>query len=334
MVNLSLVNSANSDPLPSWNEGIVKKSILTFIQKTTDQDSPNFVPVAERIAVFDFDGTIMPEKLMPCQSKFLMKYSVEDVKDLCKKTYKKAESAFSNLFSIHKAKVDQNLKELEEQLIIKNLADELLLVDNYRQKAAEWIETAKHPILKDLFGNLAYLPIQELIKHLKEHQFSVYIVSGSGEEFLRSIVPKIIDIPKENIFGTVIETKQIEIDGEEKLKFKGKIRAKNNNQEKVETIKSRILKKPIIAVGNSDGDKEMLLYALESKEKLAMIIHHTDKKREFKYGHLSLNGRLTEATRREVVENGGMVVGMKKNWKTVFSKDALKDNEIIIEPRA
>lgn len=335
MSNIIAGNSVIHDPLPSWHEGSVKTSILKFIENLTTESNPKYVPIEKRVAALDFDGTLMPEKLMPAQSKFLLENSVHEVKSLCKTVYDKVEKTFSEVFSLKKATTEKKLQEVEEKLSFKNLTKELLLVENYRRYAEEWIENDEHPILKRPYKDSIYQPMQEFVRLLQDHQFKVYVVSGSGQEFLRSIIPRILNIPKENIFGTLVETKTVEIDGKKNLKFTGKINTKNNHEIKVETIKKEILEDPQVVVGNSDGDKEMLLYALQKTHCLALMIHHTDRKKEFKYGHLAIaGGKLTEETRKSVVENGGMIVSMKKCWKKVFSDiegPAEKEQEILIK---
>lgn len=208
-----------TDLLPSWNEGEVKNSILNFMKNIEE------IPPKDRVAVIDFDGTLVPEKLIAYQAKFLLDSSIEVVEGSTKELLIKVENAFKGIFSLEKSgpSSDNLLEDAIKNLEIEHLDEQLLLVDNYRQKAEEWIQTEKHHRFNMPYNKLMYQPMREFIQLLQRHEFSINIVSGSGQEFLHSVVPHIININKKNIFGTILETESVEINGELKEKFTGRI---------------------------------------------------------------------------------------------------------------
>lgn len=301
------------DPLPAWKDGDRKKAIVEFVQTVTQKDSKQFVPPAERIAVFDNDGTLWCERPVYVQLTF----ALERVKALASKhpEWKNKQPFKAVLENDQKALIASGKKGLMEIIMASHTG---MTTEQFGEIASHWINTARHPKYKQLYNACVYQPMLELLTYLRANGFKTFIVSGGGVEFMRPWTEKVYGIPPEQVVGTTIKTKYVERDGKPMLIREPAIDFIDDKEGKPVAINKFIGRRPILAVGNSDGDYEMLRYTTAGKgPSLGVIIHHTDEKREYAYDRKShigqLNKALDEANKRQ-----WQIIDMKKDWKKIF----------------
>ena len=275
---------AQTDPLPSWNEGPAKQAIVSFVKDTTTQGSPKFVPPAERIATFDQDGTLWVEHPMYSQ----VMYILESVPALVKAKPELAKVApFSTVLEILKgdraAIAKLTLPDLEK-LAAATLTG--MPVDTFNAEAKKWLAEAKDPRWKKPYTELTYLPMQEVLKYLRASGYKTYIVTGGGQDFVRTYSEAVYGIPPEQVIGTAGGTKYgYAKDGKPFLTKEPKLMLNDNNAGKPEGIHLMIGRRPTMAVGNSTGDQQMLEYTKAGDgARLSMLVLHDDAKREYAYG--------------------------------------------------
>jgi phosphoglycolate phosphatase-like HAD superfamily hydrolase len=312
---------AQTDPLPSWNDGPAKKAIVEFVQTTTTQGSPKFVPPAERIATFDQDGTLWVEHPMYSQ----VVYCLERVPALVKA---KPELAKVEPFRTVLSGNREAMAKLTEPDLFKILAATLtgMSVETFNAEARKWLETAKDPRWKRPYTELTYLPMQEVLKYLRANGYKTYIVTGGGQDFVRVYSEATYGIPPEQVVGTAGGTKYgYAKDGKPFLTKEPKLLLNDNNAGKVEGIHLMIGRRPNAAFGNSIGDRQMLEYAHAGDgARLAMLVLHDDAKREYTYGPAqglpaSKVGTFTQALYDEAKKKGWTVISMKDDWKRIFA---------------
>jgi phosphoserine phosphatase len=268
------------DPLPTWNDGKTKQAILVFVKKVTTPGSPDFVPVAERIATFDNDGTLWPSHPMYTQLAF----ALDRIKALAPQHPEwRTKQPF-------KAVLDNDLKALaasgEKGLV------ELIMVSHagmstaeFEKIVTEWFKKAKHPRFKRRYTELAYQPMVELLAYLRANGFKTFIVSGGGIEFMRPMTEKVYGVPPEQVIGSSIETKYEIKDGKPVLMRLPKVHFIDDKAGKPVGINEFIGRRPLVAFGNSDGDRQMLEWTgAGSGARLMMLVFHDDAKREYAYG--------------------------------------------------
>jgi phosphoserine phosphatase len=313
LLSISAVHA--SDPLPSWRNGPAKQSIISFIYKTTQTGSPDFVPIEERIAVFDNDGTLWSEQPNYVQLVF----AIDRVKALAPKH---PEWRVTQPFQ---AALEGDLLALRQQgeggllkLITATHAE--MSTTDYSKIVTDWLSTAAHPTHKRPYTEMVYLPMLEVLSYFKKHGFKNYIVSGGGVEFMRPWSERIYGIPPEQVIGSSIKTKLISRNGIPELIRLPEINFIDDKAEKPVAIHQFIGRRPIVAVGNSDGDLEMLQWVTAgSGARLGVIIHHTDNEREVAYDRKSSIGRLDKALDEAAIQNW-LVVSMKSDWAQIFRK--------------
>jgi len=315
---------AQTDPLPSWNEGPAKQAIVSFVKDTTTQGSPKFVPPAERIATFDQDGTLWVEHPMYSQ----VMYILESVPALVKAKPELAKVApFSTVLEILKgdraAIAKLTLPDLEK-LAAATLTG--MPVDTFNAQAKKWLAEAKDPRWKKPYTELTYLPMQEVLKYLRASGYKTYIVTGGGQDFVRTYSEAVYGIPPEQVIGTASGTKYgYARDGKPYLTKEPKLMLNDNNAGKPEGIHLMIGRRPTMAVGNSTGDQQMLEYTKAGDgARLAMLVLHDDAKREYAYGPAqglpaTKVGAFTQALYDEAKKQGWTVISMKDDWKKIFS---------------
>ncbi|MGB9355543.1 MAG: HAD family hydrolase [Azonexus sp.] len=315
---------AQTDPLPSWNEGPAKQAIVSFVKDTTTQGSPKFVPPAERIATFDQDGTLWVEHPMYSQ----VMYILESVPVLVKAKPELAKVApYSTVLEILKgdraAIARLSLPDLEK-LAAATLTG--MPVDTFNAEAKKWLAEAKDPRWKKPFTELTYLPMQEVLKYLRASGYKTYIVTGGGQDFVRTYSEAVYGIPPEQVIGTASGTKYgYARDGKPYLTKEPKLMLNDNNAGKPEGIHLMIGRRPTMAVGNSTGDQQMLEYTKAGDgARLAMLVLHDDAKREYAYGPAqglpaTKVGAFTQALYDEAKKQGWTVISMKDDWKKIFS---------------
>jgi phosphoglycolate phosphatase-like HAD superfamily hydrolase len=312
---------AQTDPLPSWNDGPAKKAIVEFVQTTTTQGSPKFVPPAERIATFDQDGTLWVEHPMYSQ----VMYCLERVPALVKA---KPELAKAEPFKTVLSGNRDAIAKLPLQDLEKILAATLtgMSVETFNAEARKWLETAADPRWKRPYTELTYLPMQEVLKYLRANGYKTYIVTGGGQDFVRVYSEGTYGIPPEQVVGTAGGTKYgYGKDGKPFLTKEPKLLLNDNNAGKPEGIHLMIGRRPYAAFGNSTGDRQMLEYTgAGDGARLAMLVLHDDAKREYAYGPAqglpaSKVGTFTEALYDEAKKKGWTVISMKDDWKRIFA---------------
>jgi phosphoglycolate phosphatase-like HAD superfamily hydrolase len=315
---------AQSDPLPSWNDGAAKQAIITFVEDTTTQGSPKFVPPAERVATFDQDGTLWVEHPMYSQ----VMYILESVPALVKAKPELAKVApFSTVLEIlkgdHAAISKLTMADLEK-LAAATLTG--MPVDAFNAEVKKWLAVAKDSRWKKPYTELTYLPMQEVLKYLRANGYKTWIVTGGGQDFVRQYSEQVYGIPPEQVVGTAGGTKYgYAKDGKPFLTKEPKLLLNDNNAGKVEGIHLMIGRRPHMAVGNTSGDWQMLEYTKAGDgARLSMLVMHDDAEREYAYGPAqglpaTKVGAFTQALYDEAQKQGWTVISMKKDWKKVFA---------------
>ena len=308
---------AQTSPLPSWNEGVAKQAIVTFVKETTDQASPKFVPPSERIAVFDNDGTLWPENPVP----FQLAYALDTLKKMA------AEKPELNHDPMVQAALAGDFAKLLEGphhdglLHIVALTHAGMTTEEFKAKVENWLATARHPRYGKPYDQLTYQPMQEVLSYLRANGFKTFIVSGGGADFMRVWSERIYGIPPEQVVGSVGRAKY-------ELTPNGPVLVKtldylfvDDKEGKPVGIHQFIGRRPIACFGNSDGNKAMLEYTTiaNPRPSFGLIVHHTDDQREYAYDdHPKSSGKLVEAL-QDAPQRGWVVVDMKNDWQTIFS---------------
>ena len=312
---------AQTDPLPSWNDGATKKAIVDFVQATTTQGSPTFVAPAERIATFDQDGTLWVEKPMYTQ----VIYCLERVPVLVKARPELANvEPFKTMMSGDREAIARlPTEDLEKILALTSTG---MSVDEFRAEVARWFDTARDPRWKRPYTELTYKPMQEVLQYLRSNAFKTYIVTGGGQDFVRVYAERVYGIPPDQIVGTAGATKyDYGKDGKPVLVKEAKLLLNDNYGGKPEGIHLMIGRRPLAAFGNSTGDREMLEYAKAgSGARLSMLVLHDDAAREYAYGPAhglpdSKVGTFTQQLYDEAKRSGWTVISMKNDWKRIFA---------------
>lgn len=317
---LSGLAAAAQDPLPSWNDGAAKKTITEFIAKVTKEGSPDFVPVPERIAAFDNDGTLWAEQ----PAYFQMLFALDRVKALAPQhpEWKEKEPFASLLKGDLKGALAGGEKAVAEIMMATHAG---MTTDEFDRSVRDWISTARHPKTGKLYTEMVYKPMVELLAYLRASGFKTYIVSGGGIEFMRPWAEKVYGVPPEQVIGSSIKTKYEMRDGKPVLMRLPEIDFVDDKAGKPAGINARIGRRPIAAFGNSDGDREMLEWTRSgSPTRLAVLVHHDDAQREWAYGAESKIGTFSDALAAEAKKDGWTVVSMKEDWKIVFAFEKAK----------
>ncbi|MDR4493992.1 MAG: HAD family hydrolase [Nitrospirales bacterium] len=307
---------ALTDALPSWNEGTSKSAILGFVAKVTKEDSPDYVPPAERIAVFDNDGTLWAEQPMYFQAIF----AFDRINDLAPQHPEwKTKEPFA---SILKGDVKSALAGGEKALVELVMATHAgMTAEEFNKTVKDWIGTAKHPQTKRLYTEMVYQPMLELLAYLRDNGFKTFIVSGGGIEFMRPWAESVYGIPPEQVVGSSGKLKFEVHDGKPVLLKLPEINFIDDKAGKPVGINQHIGRRPLMAFGNSDGDFQMLEWTTAGEgPRFGLLIHHTDKEREWAYDRDSHIGRLVRGL-DEGPKRGWTIVSMKNDWKQVFPID-------------
>jgi phosphoglycolate phosphatase-like HAD superfamily hydrolase len=308
-----LATAQTADPLPSWNNGTAKKSIIEFVAKVTNKGSPSFVPPSERIATFDNDGTLWAEQPM----YFQLFFALDRVKALSSQHPEwKDKEPFASLL---KGDVKGALAGGERAMLEIVMATHAgMTSDEFAQVVKDWLATAKHPGTKRPFTEMVYQPMLEVLAYLRVNGFKTFIVSGGGIEFMRPWTEKVYGIPPEQVIGSSIKTNFEQRDGKPVLVRLPELNFIDDKAGKPVGINQHIGRRPIAAFGNSDGDLEMLRWtAGGTGARFALIVHHTDAAREWAYDRKSHVGQLDKAL-DESQTKGWTVVDMKQDWKVIY----------------
>jgi len=320
-VLLSTHALAQTDSLPSWNDGAAKQAIVEFVRATTTQGSPQFVPPEERIATFDQDGTLWVEHPIYTQ----VTYCLERVPAVVKA---KPELAKIEPFKTVLSGDREAIAKLPMQDLVKILAATLtgMSVDEFRAEAKKWLDSARDARWKRPYTELTYLPMLELLQYLRANGYKTYIVTGGGQDFVRMYSNDVYGIPPEQVVGTAGGTKYgYDKSGKPFLTKEPKLLLNDNEAGKPEGIHLMIGRRPHAAFGNSTGDRQMLEYTKAGDgARLAMLVLHDDAQREYAYGPAqglpnTRVGTFTPALYDEAKKQGWLVISMKGDWKRIFA---------------
>jgi phosphoglycolate phosphatase-like HAD superfamily hydrolase len=306
---------AQADPLPSWNDGAVKKSITDFVARVTAQGGADFMPPAERNAAFDNDGTLWCEQPVYFQAAF----ALDRVRTMAAQhpEWKQQQPFKAFLSGDRKALAEQGKNGL---LTLVAAAHSGMTTDEFAKSVADWLATARHPRFHRPYNELIYQPMVELLAYLRANGFKTFIVSGGGVDFMRVWVEEAYGIPPEQVVGSSGVTQyRLDAAGKPSLLKTAKVQFIDDGSGKPVGINMMIGRRPIFAFGNSDGDQQMLQWTMAgSGARFAGIVHHTDAAREYAYDRPSKIGQLDKAL-VEAKAKGWTVVDMKQDWKKVFA---------------
>jgi len=305
--------SLAADPLPSWNDGPSRQAIVTFVKTVTTPGSPDFVPISERIATFDNDGTLWAEKPMYVQALFVH----DRIKALAPQhpEWQTQEPFAAVLKGDAKALAAGGERALVELVMTTHAG---MTADEFSKIVEDWLATARHPVTKRPYTEMVYQPMLELLAYLRENEFKTFIVSGGGIEFMRPWTERVYGIPPEQVVGSSAKTKFELRDGRPVLMRLPEVNFVDDKDGKPVGIYEHIGRRPIAAFGNSDGDLQMLQYtAGGAGKRFCLYVHHTDAEREWAYDRHSDVGQLDKGL-DEARAKGWTVVDMKQEWKTIY----------------
>ena len=311
-----LTAAHGADLLPAWNDGKTKQSIVDFVNRVTMPDSKEFVPVPERIATFDNDGTLWAEQPI----YFQLLFALDRVKALAPQHPEwKTKEPFASLL---KGDVKRALTGGERALLgIISVTHTGMTTEEFEKIVKDWIATTKHPKTGRLYTEMVYQPMLELLAYLRVNGFKTFIVSGGGIEFMRPWAEKVYGIPPEQVVGSGGKLKFELRDGKPALLKLPAIDFIDDKEGKPIGIQRFIGRRPIAAFGNSDGDLQMLQWTAGGNgARLMLIVRHTDAEREWAYDRKSSIGRLDKAL-DEANAKGWTVVDMKKDWNIIYPFD-------------
>jgi hypothetical protein len=309
-----------ADPLPSWNDGPRKEAILDFVAAATNEQTTDFLPVPDRIATFDMDGTLWVE--MPIYTENAFVYDRLKTLSANNPDWQTTEPYASVFSSDGDALLSLNEQQWEEVMAASQVG---LTIEEFRSVTAEWLASAKHPRFDRLYVDLVYQPMLEVMAYLRENDFRTYIVSGSGQEFMRTFADATFGVAPEQVVGTTFDLKyEMGSDGVPDIVIESAPLTDDNFAGKPEDIALWIGQRPAAAFGNSTGDQQMLEWANGGdRAMLMMLVYHDDAEREYAYGpagglpntHV---GTFTQSLMDEANDRGWFVISMKDDWKQIF----------------
>jgi phosphoserine phosphatase len=302
------------DPLPSWNAGSARQALVTFVERVTRSGSPEFVAPAERIAVFDNDGTLWGEQ----PAYFQLLFAIDRVRALAPKHPGwKAQEPFASLLKGDMATALKGGNQALMEIVAASHAG--ISSDAFQAIVKDWLATARHPTTHRPYTEMVYQPMLEVLSYLRANGFKTFIVSGGGVEFLRAFAEATYGIPPEQIIGSsLVVTFEAGNNGTPQLIKQPKVEFIDDGPGKPVAINRFIGRRPIAAFGNSDGDLQMLQWtAAGPGARFCLIVHHTDGAREWAYDRNSNVGRLDRGL-DEARTRGWTIANMKTDWKGVF----------------
>jgi phosphoserine phosphatase len=302
-----------ADALPGWNDGPAKARIVDFVRSVTDPASKSYVPPAERIAVFDNDGTLWSEQPI----YFQLAFALDRVKAMAPshpewKTLEPFKSVLAGDMAGVAAAGEHGLLQMIAATHAGTTSEEFSGI------VSNWLATARHPSLGKPYTELTYAPMKELLAYLRANGFKTYIVTGGGVEFVRAFSEQAYGVPPEQVVGSSIKTRYEVRDGKPVIVRLPEVEFIDDKAGKPVGINRYIGRRPILAFGNSDGDFEMLEYTTSGAgPRLGMLLHHDDGQREFAYDRKSPIGRL-ERGLDEAARRDWLIVSMKNDWRNVY----------------
>ena len=313
LIFLLLVNTAfAAEPLPSWNDTVSKQAIITFVEQVTQDGSANFVPIAERIATVDNDGTLWSEQPMYFQDYFIF----DRIRALAPQHPEwKLKPAFKAVLANDvKAFAALSWPAVQELIVASQSG---CTTEEFSQAVKDWTATARHPQTGRLYTEMVFQPMLELLDYLRANGFKTYMVTGASQEFVRPWVEQVYGFPPEQVIGSNSKTKFVmREDGPVILQLPEFVLMVDNVGKPV-AINQYIGRRPIASFGNSDGDLQMLQWTTGgSGLRLGLLVHHTDAVREWSYDRTSDIGQLDKALDAAKAK-GWIVVDMKNDWNII-----------------
>ena len=302
-----------ADPLPSWNEGAAKQSIVAFVERVSNEGTSDFVPPAARIATFDNDGTLWAEQPM----YFQLLFALDQVKLLAPQhpEWKDQEPFASLLRGDVKGALAGGERALLEIMMATHAG---MTTEEFEKSVKDWVATARHPVTKRPITQMVYQPMLELLAYLRANGFKTFIVSGGGVEFMRPWAEGIYGIPPEQVIGSSGKLKFELRSGLPVLLKLPELNFVDDKDGKPAGIQQQVGRRPIAAFGNSDGDLQMLQWtAAGSGPRFCLYVRHDDAAREWAYDRDSSIGRLDKGL-DEAKAKGWTVVSMKGDWKVIY----------------
>jgi hypothetical protein len=309
----AVATSAAAEPLASWNDVASKRAIVDFVKRVASEGSPDFIPVAERIAVFDNDGTLWSEQPM----YFQLAFALDRVKALAPKhpEWKTTQPFKGVLEGDMKAALAGGERSLMAILAATHAG---MTTDEFSAAVTSWLETSQHPRFKRPYSDLVFQPMLEVLDYLRANGFKTYIVSGGGVEMIRAFAERVYGIPPEQVIGSRIKMEYQARGGHPVIARLPGIDFVDDKAGKPVGIEQIIGRRPIMAFGNSDGDFQMLEWTTTGKgPRLALIVHHTDAEREWAYDRTSHIGQLVRGL-DEGLRRGWIIADMKADWKVIY----------------
>ncbi len=302
-----------SSVLPSFNEGKAKDSIIDFVEAVTTEGGPEYIAPNDRIVCFDNDGTLWTEQPLPNQIYF----TLDRIRALAK-TDKHLQEQQPFKAVIENDTAAMSKFTAADVITLAAKADAIDKVEDFNAVVQDWFKVAKHPRYERSFDQVVYQPMLELLDYLRAHDFRIFIVSGGSVEFMRAFSSKVYGIETQNVIGSRMK---LEVEGDAdsmRVRRLAEFAFNDDKKGKVLSIEEFIGRKPIMVVGNSDGDLAMMEYAFNQKRKTLMVyVKHDDADREYFYDAHVLAGKL-EQGEKVALENNWTIISMKKDWKTVF----------------
>ncbi len=305
--------TAVADPLPSWRAGPAKRAVTDFVARVTTAGGSDFVPIEDRIAVFDNDGTLWSEQPVYTQVAF----ALDRLKELAPKHPEWREK------QPFRGVLDDDAKIVAESgerglMALMAATQTGTTTDEFAGIVTSWIGSARHPRFNRQYTELVYQPMHELLAYLRTNYFTVFIVSGGGVEFMRPWVREVHGVPPEHVIGSRAKLKYTYKNGKPVLERLPEVDLVDDKAGKPVSIQQMIGRRPIAAFGNSDGDFEMLEWTTSAPgPRFGLIVHHTDAEREWAYDRESHVGRLARAL-DEAPRRGWVVADMKRDWAVVY----------------
>jgi phosphoserine phosphatase len=308
-----------TDPLPSWNNGAAKQSILSFVKHVTDKSNSTYVEPQDRIATFDQDGTLWVEHPIYTQAAF----AIDRVRELAPQHPEwKQRDPFKAVIAGDRAAIGK-FSEADWELIVA-ATHAGMTTEAFLGIVREWLAKARDPRFHRRYTELVYQPMLEVMDYLRANGFKIYIVSGGGQEFMHTYSQRVYQVPPEDVIGSSILTRYEYQDGKPVLMREPKVFFIDDHEGKAVGINLFIGKRPYAAFGNSTGDQQMLEWTQAGgRPRLMMLVLHDDAKREYAYGPAqglpdTKVGTFSRELYDEAKERGWIVISMRHDWKRIF----------------
>jgi phosphoserine phosphatase len=304
--------------LSSWRDGPAKQAIVTFVARVRGEDGSEPVPVENRLAVFDNDGTLWCEKPMPIQLDFILRRLAAMAeaeaalreRQPWKAAYERDYGWLSAVMAEHYAGDETNVRVLAGGILAAFAG---ITVEEFEAQADDFLRSAPHPTLGRGYLETAYARMVDLLGYLAASGFTNYIVSGGGRDFMRPISQEVYGIPRERVIGSTAALAYTSDDRGGTITHRPEADYLDDGPEKPVRIWSRTGRRPLLAAGNSNGDVPMLHFTQHrDKPSLRLLVLHDDGDREFAYTTGS------EQALDQAAADGWTVVSVKNDWDTVF----------------